>query len=126
MQKISTSSDSCHEKNRTESEGYRGVQTFIGITENNLTEVQFTREDVLEQILSSQNLNKAYKQVVSNKGNGGVDGMATEDLLTCLRQHKEDLPTFTMNIKADVKILAFKRNFITLDVHKLWYYRVNN
>lgn len=91
MQKISTSSDSCHEKNRPESEGYRGVQTFIGITENHLTEVRFTQDNLLEQILSPHNLNKAYKQVVSNHGSGGIDGMATDELLPWLRLHKEDL-----------------------------------
>ncbi len=91
MQEISTSSDSCHENNRPESENYRGVQTFIGITENNLTEVCFTADDLLEQMLSPQNMNKSYKQVVSNKGSGGVDGMETGDLLRWLHQHKEEL-----------------------------------
>lgn len=90
-QKISTSSDSCHEKNRTESEGYRGVQTFIGITENNLTEVHFTQNNLLEHILSPDNLNKAYKQVVSNHGSGGVDGMETDALLPWLRLHKDEI-----------------------------------
>ena len=91
MQKISTSSDSCHDGNRTESEGYGGVQTFIGITENNLTEVRLTKDDLLEQILSPHNLNRAYKQVVFNQGNGGIDGMETEALLPWLLLHKEEL-----------------------------------
>lgn len=91
MQKISMSSDSCHDGNRTESEGYCGVQTFLGITENNLTEVRFTQDALLEQILSPHNLNKAYKQVVSNHGSSGVDGMETDELLPWLRLHKEDL-----------------------------------
>jgi len=56
-------------------DGNAGVQTFIGITENNLMDVRFTRDDLMEQILSPANLNRAYKQVVSNKGSGGVDAM---------------------------------------------------
>lgn len=36
-------------------------------------------EDLLERILSTENLNKAWKQVKSNKGAPGVDGMAIED-----------------------------------------------
>ena len=40
MQKISKYIDNYLEKDRTESESYQGVQTFIGITENNLMEVQ--------------------------------------------------------------------------------------
>ena len=81
MQKISTLSDNCRQKDRTESESYAGVQTFIGITENDLVEVQFTKEDLLERIVSPANMNRAYKQVVSNGGSGGVDKMETEDLL---------------------------------------------
>ena len=96
MQKISAVNDSCPQKNRTESEGYVGVQTFIGITENNLTEVHFTKDDLLERILSPANLNKAYKQVLSNGGSGGVDKMETEELLPFLKLHKDKLVTSLM------------------------------
>jgi len=91
MQKISAKNDNWQESNRTESEGNLGVQTYIGITENNLTEVHFTTDDLLEQIISPSNMNKAYKQVMSNKGSGGIDGMETETLLSWLREHKETL-----------------------------------
>lgn len=40
MQKISAQNDNCPQKSRTASEDYVGVQTFIGITENNLIEVR--------------------------------------------------------------------------------------
>jgi hypothetical protein len=80
-QKISTKRDNRLEKNRTAFEGYQGVQTYMGITENNLMEVQQTKDGLLERILSPSNLNKAYKQEVSNKGSGGVDGMQTKEYL---------------------------------------------
>jgi group II intron reverse transcriptase/maturase len=91
MQKISAQNDNCPQKNRTESEDYVGVQTFIGIPENHLMEVHFTRENLLERILSPENMNAAYKRVVSNKGSGGIDKMQTEDLLCWLALHKETL-----------------------------------
>lgn len=91
MQKISTQSDNWLENNRTASEGYRGVQTFIGITKNNLTEVPFTQDELLEQILSPSNLNRAYKEVLSNKGRGGINGLETDELLPWLLLHKEEL-----------------------------------
>jgi group II intron reverse transcriptase/maturase len=91
MRKISTLSDNCRQKDRTESESYAGVQTFIGITENHLVEVQFTRDNLLERIVSPANMNRACKQVVSNGGSGGVDKMETEDLLPCLKLHKDEL-----------------------------------
>jgi retron-type reverse transcriptase len=90
-QKISMMSDNCLEKNRTASDGYQGVQTFMGIAENNLAEVQQTKDSLLERILSPGNLNKAYKQVKSNKGSGGVDGMQTDELLSWLLSNKEKL-----------------------------------
>lgn len=61
MQKISTQSDSCPQKDRTASKGYAGVQTFMGITENNLMEVRFGVDDLMERIISPSNLNRAYK-----------------------------------------------------------------
>jgi len=42
-------------------------------------------------ILSPQNLNKAYKQVKSNKGSGGIDGLGVDKLLPYLVEHKESL-----------------------------------
>ena len=91
MQKISTKSDNYPQKNRTAPEGYVGVQTFIGITENNLMEVSLKRDDLFEQMLSPANLNKAYKQVLSNKGSGGVDQMGVSELLPWLLKNKESL-----------------------------------
>ena len=35
---------------------------------------------LMEQILSNDNLNAAYLQVVRNKGAAGVDGMTVEEL----------------------------------------------
>jgi len=57
------------QKNRTASEGYVGGQTFIWITENNLTDTNRSGYGLLEFILSPSNLNAAYKQdyLVENK-----------------------------------------------------------
>ena len=75
----------------TACERYVGVQTFIGIESNNLVEVTFTADRMLEYILSPTNLNTAYQKVVSNKGAAGVDGMGVEELLTYLKENKEEL-----------------------------------
>ena len=39
-----------------------------------------TDMELLEKILSKDNLNKAYKQVYKNKGASGIDGVTTEEL----------------------------------------------
>ena len=81
----------CHADVGTASRDMRGVQTFIGIVENNLVEVSNVLSDLLGQIVSPANMRKAYKRVVSNGGSGGIDGMETKELLPYLLRHKEEL-----------------------------------
>lgn len=88
MQKI-FEEKTCSQNNRTESEGYVGGQTFIRITENNLTDDNQQGYGLLEFILSPNNLNAAYIQVKRNKGKGGVDKMEVESLRDYLVANKE-------------------------------------
>ena len=46
---------------------------------------------LMEQILSSDNLNAAYLQVVKNKGAAGVDGMTVEELGAYLSENGENI-----------------------------------
>src|SRR5690606_31707542 len=91
-QKISKQ-ETCPQKNRTASEGYVGGQTFLWITENNLTDTNQLENGLLELIVSPSNLNKAYLQVKRNKGAGGVDKMEVESLKDYLVSHKDELIT---------------------------------
>ena len=79
------------QRNRTESERYEGVQTFMWMTEDNIVEVPFDKEHLLEVILDPSNLNRAYKAVMRNKGCGGIDGMSCEHLASWLLANKETL-----------------------------------
>ena len=88
-QKISK--DTCLQNTRAEPEGYAGGQTFIWITENNLTNTDKPEYGLLEHILSPSNLNQAYKRVRSNKGSGGIDKMKVESLRDYLVNNKEEL-----------------------------------
>lgn len=77
--------------NRTASEGYAGVQTFMEIADDKLVEVQFEGNNLLELILSPHNLNAAYRQVMRNGGAGGADKMETSELLPYLKLHRDEL-----------------------------------
>lgn len=79
------------QRNRTESEKYVGVQTFMEIKDEELVEVQLESNNLLELILNSANLNAAYRQVLVNGGVGGVDKMGTSELLPYLNLHKDEL-----------------------------------
>ena len=45
--------------------------------------------ELIEVILSKENLNRAYKKVVANKGAGGVDGVTVEELGNYIRENRE-------------------------------------
>ena len=45
--------------------------------------------ELLEEILNPNNLNKAYKKVVSNKGVAGVDGITVKEELDYLKENKD-------------------------------------
>ena len=74
-----------------EQKEYAEASTHSRITENNHTITDFQTDELLEQILQPENLNKAYKKVKSNKGAGGVDGMSVDELLTFLKDNKKQL-----------------------------------
>lgn len=78
MQKTSAEANDCPPRDRSATEWYEGVQTFMWMYEDNIVEVPFDKEHLFELILSPSNLNKAYKAVVSNKGCGGIDKMSCE------------------------------------------------
>lgn len=47
--------------------------------------------DLLEKVLSRDNLNRAYRRVKANKGASGVDGMTVNEAGSCLKEHKGEL-----------------------------------
>ena len=70
---------------------YAEVSAHQRIAENNDIITDFQTDNLMEQILHRDNLNKAYKKVKSNKGAGGVDGMSVDELLGFLRDNQEQL-----------------------------------
>ena len=61
------------------------------ITETDITNRAKQTEGLLEQILTDENLEKAYRQVKKNKGAGGIDGMQVDELLPYLRENQKKL-----------------------------------
>ena len=78
--------EGCLQRDSAEHEEYAGAQS-AGDREGK----EADGADLLERILSRENLNKAYKRVRANKGAPGIDGMTVEDALPWLRQHRTEL-----------------------------------
>ena len=47
--------------------------------------------ELLEQILSNQNMNEAYLRVYRNKGASGIDGVTVDELKQYLKENKDEL-----------------------------------
>ena len=68
----------------------------VGLSSMSLDEeLLYEPNKVIEQMIERENMKKAYKQVVGNKGSAGIDGMSTEDL-------KPYLQAEWANIKAEL------------------------
>ena len=78
----------CPQRDSTECEGHAGAQSAVR-PENGERAVR--TPNLLERILSRDNLNNAYKRVKANKGAPGVDGMTVEEALPWLKEHGREL-----------------------------------
>lgn len=67
------------------------VFDYSKITEKSGIITDYWTNNLLDLILRKDNLNKAYKQVKSNKGAGGIDGMQVDELLPYLRKNQDTL-----------------------------------
>jgi len=47
--------------------------------------------NLMEKILTKDNMNQAYRQVVRNKGKHGIDGMTVDELLSYLKENGDQL-----------------------------------
>jgi len=74
-----------------EQKEYAEVFAYQRIAENNDIITNYWTNNLMELILRSDNLKKAYKQVKANKGTGGIDGMQVNELLPFLRENKVTL-----------------------------------
>lgn len=76
----------CPQRNSVEREEYAGARS-VGTREDE----ERDSANLLERILDRDNLNRAYKQVKSNHGAPGIDGMTVEEALPWLREHREEI-----------------------------------
>lgn len=74
--------------------------------------------ELLEKVLSKENLNNAYKQVYKNKGASGVDGVTVDELFAYIKEHKEEILWQIRNRK--YKPQPVRRVYIPKENGKMW------
>lgn len=78
-------------ENRVELKTSVEVRSISSMSKRGRNNVNEYGSDLLEQMLSRDNLNSAYKRVKANKGSHGIDGMAVDELLQYLKEHGQEL-----------------------------------
>jgi len=70
-----------------ESQGTVEAHSVSTASGDGRNDVRRYTSNMLEQILGRENMTKAYKRVVANKGSHGIDGMGVDELLPYLKEN---------------------------------------
>jgi RNA-directed DNA polymerase len=84
--------------NSVEYEIYRNGQSDSRMIEKGDINTNKLTVEMLERILSRDNMNNAYQKVKKNKGAGGIDKMEMDELLEHLKSHREEILTSILNM----------------------------
>lgn len=85
--KQKTSKEGCLRKVGLEAREEVGVQSAPLANTHGKAQSRERTADLMERILDRDNLNRAVKRVIRNKGSHGIDGMQVDELLPYLKEH---------------------------------------
>lgn len=92
------------QENKLETEGNVEVPSVFVVSPEKEIDTKTVNNELLEKILSSDNMNIAFKRVKANKGASGIDDMQVDELLQYLKENgeqiKEDIRKGKYNPKA--------------------------
>ena len=79
------------QENKLETEGNVEVPSVLDVSELEEIDTKTVTNEILEEILSRDNMNLAYKRVKGNKGASGIDDMQVDELLQYLKENGEQI-----------------------------------
>lgn len=92
------------QENMLETEDNVEVPSILVVSELEEVDTKTVTNELLEKILSKDNMNTAFKRVKANKGASGIDDMQVDELLQYLKENgeqiKEDIRNGRYNPKA--------------------------
>ena len=90
--------------NRLETKGNVEVPSIFAVSSKEEIDTKTVTNELLEKILSKDNMSMAFKRVKANKGASGIDDMKVDELLQYLKENgkqiKEDIRNGKYNPKA--------------------------
>jgi group II intron reverse transcriptase/maturase len=91
------------QENKLEIEGNVEVPSILVVSTLKEIDTKTVTNELLEKILSKDNMNKAFKRVKSNKGASGIDDMTVDELLQYLKENGEQIKGDIRNGKYNPK-----------------------
>ena len=95
------------QENKLETEGNVEVPSVLVVSTEEEIDTKTVTNELLEKILSRDNMNLAFKRVKANKGAGGIDDMTVDELLQYLKENgnqiKESIREGKYNPKAQME-----------------------
>ena len=79
------------QENKLETEGIVEVPSVLDVSPLEEVNAKTVTNELLEKILSKDNMNLAFKRVKANKGASGVDNMTVDELLQYLKENGEQI-----------------------------------
>lgn len=79
------------QENMLETEGNVEVPSILDVSELEEVDTKTVTNELLEKILSKDNMNIAFKRVKANKGASGIDDMTVDELLQYLKENGEQI-----------------------------------
>lgn len=93
------------QENMMETEGNVEVPSIIDVSTEEEIDTKTVTNELLEKILSKDNMNLAFKRVRANKGASGIDDMTVDELLQYLKENGNQLKESIRNGKYNPKAL---------------------
>lgn len=92
------------QENKLETKGNVEVPSIFAVSSKEEIDTKTVTNELLEEILSKDNMNTAFKKVKANNGASGIDDMKVDELLQYLKENgkqiKEDIRNGKYNPKA--------------------------
>ena len=79
------------QENKLETEGNVEVPSNLVVSPLEEVDTKTVTNELLEKILSQDNMNLAFKRVKANKGASGIDNMTVDELLQYLKENGKQI-----------------------------------